>query len=173
MCDASIFAATDTAELRGKFMSMGLDTAVSKPAHDWLRQYLHMTKPSMFAVTVDRIGWKGNTFVLPDENIGPEKDEMILFNPAREMAHHLQKSGTLQNWQDQVSRYCSGNSRLLFCVSCAAAAPTVGKTTCLIVVGSFWGDGSQNGFFSPGSQQQMALRITPNGIITYSFASMN
>ena len=119
----------------------------------------------MYALTVDRIGWHGGTFVLPHENIGPSGGEMILFQPAREMAHHLRESGTtLEQWRQYVSRYCSGNSRLLFSMSCAAAPPllhflgeqsggfhlvadtTVGKTTCLMVAGSFWGGGGQNGF---------------------------
>jgi putative DNA primase/helicase len=127
---------------------------------------------------VNRIGWSGDTFVLPDENIGPKGGEMILFEPPREMGHHLRTLGSLEQWRENVGRYCSKNSRLLFCVSCAAAAPllyfvgeqsggfhlvadtTVGKTTCLMVAGSFWGGGGQNGFVQSWLTTANALENT-------------
>jgi uncharacterized protein (DUF927 family) len=155
--------AKDTAEFRAKLFSLGLKMSAAKGAPDLLRQYLQATEPDAFALTVARIGWSGDTFVLPDENIGPTGAEMILFQPPREMGHHLRTRGTLDQWREKVSQYCSQNSRLLFSVSCAAAAPllyfageqsggfhlvadtTVGKTTCLMIAGSFWGGGGQNG----------------------------
>jgi len=127
---------------------------------------------------VDRIGWNEETFVLPDENIGPPNSKMIVFQPPWEMSHLLRTAGTLEQWRDQVGRYCSKNSRLLFCVSCAAAAPllyffgeqsggfhlvadtTVGKTTCLMVAGSFWGGGGQNGFVQSWLTTANALENT-------------
>jgi len=157
--------AKDSGEFRGKLLSLGLKVSAARGVPDLLRQYLQMSDPATFAVTVERIGWHGDTFVLPEENIGPADGEMILFQAAREMGHNLRANGTsLEQWRQHVSRYCSGNSRLLFCVSCAGAAPllhfvgeqsggfhlvadtTVGKTTCLMVAGSFWGGGGQNGF---------------------------
>jgi len=157
--------AKDPGEFRGKLLSLGLKISAARAVPDFLRQYLQMSEPGKYALTVDRIGWHGDTFVLPEENIGPSGGEMILFQAAREMGHNLRANGTtLEQWRRQVSRYCSGNSRLLFCVSCAGAAPllhflgeqsggfhfvadtTVGKTTCLMVAGSFWGGGGQNGF---------------------------
>jgi uncharacterized protein (DUF927 family) len=155
--------AKDTAEFRAKLFSLGLKMSAAKGAPDLLRQYLQMTEPGAYALTVARIGWSGETFVLPDENIGPTGAEMILFQPPREMGHHFRTQGTLEQWRENVSRYCSQNSRLLFSLSCAAAPPllyflgeqsggfhlvadtTVGKTTCLMVAGSFWGGGGQNG----------------------------
>ena len=137
-----------------------------------------MTEPETFALTVDRIGWNEETFVFPDENIGPPNSKMILFQPAWEMSHRLRTAGTLDQWRNQVGHYCSKNSRLLFCVSCAAAAPllyffgeqsggfhlvadtTVGKTTCLMVAGSFWGGGGQNGFVQSWLTTANALENT-------------
>jgi uncharacterized protein (DUF927 family) len=157
--------AKDSGEFRSRLLSLGLKISAARGTPDLLRQYLQMTEPGVYALAVDRIGWHKDTFVLPHETIGPPGREMILFQPEREMPHHLRDSGTtLEQWRQNVSRYCSGNSRLLFSVSCAAAAPllfflgeqsggfhlvadtTVGKTTCLMVAGSFWGGGGQNGF---------------------------
>lgn len=156
--------AKDTSEFRAKLLSMGLQISAAKSAPEDLRQYLQMTRPPLFARTVNRIGWFNESFVLPDVNIGPEGAEMVLLQPGREMTHLLRAAGTLDEWRQNVSIYCSGNSRLLFAVSCAAATPllhffreqsggfhlvaetTVGKTTCLLAAGSFWGGGGQNGF---------------------------
>jgi putative DNA primase/helicase len=170
--------AKDPAEFRAKLFSLGLKMSAAKNAPDLLRQYLQMTEPGVFALTVDRIGWNADTFVLPDENIGPKGGEMILFQPQREMAHRLRTAGTLEEWREGVSRYCSKNSRLMFSVSCAAAAPllhfvgeqsggfhlvadtTVGKTTCLMVAGSFWGGGGQTGFVGSWLTTSNALENT-------------
>jgi uncharacterized protein (DUF927 family) len=138
--------------------------SAARGAPEFLRQYLQGTEPAAFALTVNRIGWSGDTFVLPDENIGPQGGEMILFQPPREMGHYLRTLGTLGEWRENIGRCCSRNRLLLFSVGCAAAAPllyfvgeqsggfhlladtTVGKTTCLMVAGSFWGGGGQTGF---------------------------
>ena len=170
--------ARDTAEFRSKLLGLGLRISASKGAPELLRQYLQLTDPETFALTVDRIGWNEETFVLPDENIGPPNSKMIVFQPPWEMSHRLRTAGTLDQWRDQVGRYCSKNSRLLFCVSCAAAAPllyffgeqsggfhlvadtTVGKTTCLMVAGSFWGGGGQNGFVQSWLTTANALENT-------------
>jgi putative DNA primase/helicase len=90
---------------------------------------------------------------------------MILLTPMRETRQHYFKSrGTLDEWKHNIARYCSGNSRLLFAVSCATAAPLLplvgepsggfhlfgttskGKTTISMVAGSFLGGGGSLGF---------------------------
>jgi hypothetical protein len=184
--------AGDTSEFRGKLLSMGLKISASKTAPESLRQYLQMTEPRAYARTVERLGWFGETFVLPDENIGPGGAEMVLLQPVREMKHRLKTSGSVDDWRCKVSSYCSGNSLLLFGVSCAAAAPllhivgeqsggfhlvadtTVGKTTILTVAGSFWGGGGQNGFVQSWLTTANGLENTAewhNNILLY--ASMN
>ena len=129
---------------------------------------------------MDRIGWHGETFVLPEENIGPSGGEMILFQAAREMGHNLRANGTtLEQWRQQVSRYCSGNSRLLFCVSCAGAAPllhflgeqsggfhlvadtTVGKTTCLTAAVCFRAAAAKTASSNRGLPRRTAWRNRP------------
>jgi putative DNA primase/helicase len=170
--------ARDTVEIRSKLLSRGLRMSASKFAPDLLRQYLQLTEPKTYALTVNRIGWTGETFVFPDENVGPPNGKMLFFQPAWEMSHRLRTAGTLDEWRENIGRYCSKISRLLFCVSCAAAAPllyffgeqsggfhlvgdtTVGKTTCLMVAGSFWGGGGQNGFVQSWQTTASALENT-------------
>jgi putative DNA primase/helicase len=173
--------AKDTSEFRGKLLGLGLKMSAAKNTPDLLRQYLQMTEPDVFALIVDRIGWNGDTFILPDENIGPSENQMILYQPVRAASHYLRTNGTLEQWQHDVSRCCCGNSRLLFAVSCAAAAPllpfvgeqsggfhlvadtTVGKTTCLMVAGSFWGGGGQNGYVQSWLTTANGLENTAEG----------
>jgi putative DNA primase/helicase len=160
--------AGESSELCRQLMRRGLRICPSKGAAEFLREYLQRFQPDLRARTVERIGWSDETcttFVLPDEQtitIPPNGAEMILLKPMR--GHSLKTSGTLEEWKHNISRYCSGNSRLLFAMSCAAAAPllpffneasggfhfygptSVGKTILLTVAGSFWGGGGQNGF---------------------------
>lgn len=66
-------------------------------------------------------------YVLPDEVIGPDGDNVIL-----QGSHYLTggfaQSGTLAEWQEQVAALCAGNSRLVFAVCCALAAPLLRLT---------------------------------------------
>lgn len=73
------------------------------------------------------------------------------------MTNNYKENGTLAEWQGSVSKYCGGNSRLAFAVSCAFAAPllsiaqeenggfnlfgpsSIGKTTALRVAASVYG----------------------------------
>lgn len=170
--------AKDMTEIRGTLLGLGLQLSAEKSTQEWFRQYLMKTIPRSYAVTVDRIGWRGKTFVLPDQNVGEDDGNMILFRPSWEMRHYLRTSGSIHDWQQEVGRCCAGNSRLLFCLACAAAAPllhflgepsggfhlvadtTVGKTTCLMVAGSFWGGGGQNGFVESWLTTANALENT-------------
>ncbi|MCP6618054.1 DUF927 domain-containing protein, partial [Klebsiella pneumoniae] len=65
--------------------------------------------------------------VLPDEVIGPGGDNIIL-----QGSHYLTggfaQAGTLAEWQGQVAALCAGNSRLVFAVCCALAAPLLRLT---------------------------------------------
>ena len=73
------------------------------------------------------------------------------------MINNCKMNGSLAEWQGSVSKYCNGNSRLAFAVSCAFAAPllsiargenggfnlfgpsSIGKTTALRVAASVYG----------------------------------
>src|SRR5262249_26218351 len=85
------------------------------------------------------------------------------------------QAGTLQNWQKHIGKLCAGNTRLVFAVSCAFAAPllnltdsesggfhyraesSVGKTTAGWAAGSVCGGGGIRGYIK-------AWRTTINGL---------
>lgn len=106
---------------------------------------------------VSRPGWHGDQFILGSRTIGPGSDtadEIIL---AGDKVTPYAEAGTLKGWQDDVAKFASGNSRLIFALSTAFAAPllkvvgmdgggfnlrgnsSIGKSSLLRVSASVWG----------------------------------
>jgi len=161
----------DGAEYRGALLSMGLQIAASTKARNLLTQYIQTAKVDKRARCVDRTGWHGRVFVMPERTIG-EDDERILFQSATVKPGTFRQKGKLSTWQTNVAALCVGNSRLLFAVSTSFAAPllhltgmesggvhlrgdsSTGKTTALRAASSVWG--------SPEYMQRW--RATDNGL---------
>jgi uncharacterized protein (DUF927 family) len=121
-----------------------------------LTAYLHIWRCDKQARCVERIGWNGCVYVLPDAVIG-DSDEITVFQNPQAVAPAFSEAGTLEAWRDSVARLASGNSRLVFSLSVALAAPlaaladeasggfhlrgesSTGKTTALKIAASIWG----------------------------------
>ncbi len=67
--------------------------------------------------TVERTGWHGNSFVLPDRVMGG--GNYLLVNPKPVKPQR----GTLDSWRDCIAAPCVGNTRLVLGVSAAFATP--------------------------------------------------
>ena len=165
----------DGNELRARLFSGGLEISSNRKARELLATYIQTAKPEGKARCVSQIGWHDSSFVLPDTTIGCADGEQVLYQSANGTEHNYRTAGTLEEWQAQVGRPCSGNSRLLFGVSSAFAgallgvvggessgfhlrsASSTGKTTVLLLAGSCWGGGRQNGFVQ-------TWRATANGL---------
>ncbi|MEO5347130.1 MAG: DUF927 domain-containing protein, partial [Magnetococcus sp. YQC-9] len=163
--------AGDGADLRGNLLSKGLGLSTSRKARDLLADYLQRARPDAVARCVERVGWHGGAFVLPDRTIG-ENYERVLLQTGDAEQSGFEQSGTLEDWQREVAARCAGNSRLVFAVSAAFAAPLLdlagaesggfhlvgqssnGKTTSLAAAVSVWG--------GPGRLQRW--RATSNGL---------
>ncbi|HKB59525.1 MAG TPA: DUF927 domain-containing protein [Gallionellaceae bacterium] len=161
----------DGAEYRGTLLSMGLQISPSGKARNLLTQYIQTAKVDKRARCVERTGWHGRVFVLPEVTIG-ESDERVLFQSATATPGAFRQKGNLATWRMNVASMCVGNSRLLFAVSTAFAAPllqlcgmesggvhlrgdsSTGKTTALRAASSVWG----------GSEYLQRWRATDNGL---------
>ncbi len=148
--------AGDGAELRGLLLSYGLRIAPGAKPRALLAEYLATRAPQAFARCTDRTGWHGRAFVLADRTLGAA-DEQVIFQSAGAVPNAFRSRGTAAEWRERVGVLCRGNSRLLFAVLAAFAAPllhwigadsfvlhlrgpsSAGKTTAVRAAASVWG----------------------------------
>jgi uncharacterized protein (DUF927 family) len=167
--------AGDGSEYRARLLDGGLFIAPNRKARELLTVYLQTMQPEARALCVARVGWHGDNFVLPEETIGCEGKETVLFQTAFDTDHRLNVSGTVDDWRENVGRLCSGNTRLILAASCGFAGPllslvggesggvhfvgatSTGKSTALLVGGSVLGGGGRSGFVQ-------SWRTTANGV---------
>lgn len=113
----------DCSEVRGFLMACGL--SISPMAYkSLLPQYIQTTHTYNRVLCVNKTGWheyKGHLmYVTPQQSYGQYGHEIVFQSESHTSNSYLQKS-TLATWQQQLSRYCVGNSRLAFSVSAAFA----------------------------------------------------
>jgi putative DNA primase/helicase len=163
-------------EYRARLLDGGLQIYPGKQVRERLTIYIQTAVCEQRVRCVGKLGWHGETFVFPDSSVGASTaGEKLVFQSPLETQNFFNLSGSLGEWTEKVGRLCSGNSRLIFAVSCAFAAPllsvskedsggfhfygpsSTGKTTALLVAGSVWGGGGRNGFVE-------SWRTTINGL---------
>lgn len=167
--------AGDGSEARRALLDGGMFIAPSAKARTQFNSFLLQVRSPNRARATQRVGWHGNSFVLPDDCFGADQRDMLLLQSATAHEHSFRQKGTLQDWQDQVARYAIGNSRLVVALSAAFAGPLIGpcsaeggglhfrgasstgKSTALLAAGSVWGGGEVTGFVR-------SWRATANGL---------
>lgn len=106
---------------RQQLYSLGMTLRSGGSYRQWLTNYLSSWKPRSKVRCVDRIGWHGGAYVLPDRTYGAAGERVILQVAGSPPA--LMTLGSLQGWQDEIAAPAAGNSRLLLAISAAFAAP--------------------------------------------------
>jgi hypothetical protein len=167
--------AGDGADARKILLDGGLYVAPGRGARERLTAFLLSVRSSNRRTATNKIGWHGETFVLPDTSFGSSNSEEYVLQNVLPGEHHFGVRGTLPEWQDQIGRYASGNSRLVVSISAALAAclvtpceqesgglhfrgaSSIGKSTALAVAGSVWGGGGTAGYVK-------SWRSTSNGL---------
>lgn len=147
----------EESEYRSILVDKGLRISSHSRAQKLLKSFLKEIKPQVPARLVYRTGWHEQMFALPHTIYGASKQQERLLLQRENIQTPYQISGTLEDWQQHVSIPCIGNSRLIFAISCAFAAPllyitgdenggfhfrgssSTGKTTALLVAASVWG----------------------------------
>jgi putative DNA primase/helicase len=111
----------DTQTLRKLLRSWGL-RITTDPSKKYLHEFLAIFQSTKRVRLVSKFGWHHSVFVLPDEVIGTDTKEC--YCPQETPGQHgYQQQGSAEDWKNCISKYCLGNSRLIFAVSTAFAAP--------------------------------------------------
>jgi putative DNA primase/helicase len=149
--------AGDGATYRQVLLSGGMQLAEGKAGRELLSRYIQSQNPKERLRCVNRLGWYGQLYILPNETIGTSSIEEVVFQANMPFADHHSSKGTLEEWQQNVAKYCVDNSRLCFSMSVGLAAPLLyllgeenggfnlrgpssgGKTTALKVAVSVYG----------------------------------
>lgn len=146
----------DGLELAKELKRKGLKIA-SGPAIKKLLEYIDGCTPSKKVRSTEQVGWNGSAFVTPDAVYGITDDEGLHLQTGQSGNMGMAQSGTAHGWKNEVSTLAKGNTRLIFPISLALAAPlahfidetggfhfrgssSVGKSTALVTAASVWGD---------------------------------
>lgn len=162
----------DGLDLRRELMRQGLAISPNRAAREMLATYLQVWPVDARARCVERLGWAGPVFVLPDEAIGAG-GEMVVFQSASAIEPAFASAGSVEHWRATVPALAAGNSRMVFAICCALAPPLAqlagedsggfhlrgksssGKSTALALAASVWG--------SPATFPRL-WRTTTNGL---------
>jgi len=157
-------------EYRKVLRRLGL--LMNSAARDALQRYLDVCHAKERARCVDRVGWYGTAYVLPDTTLGDTGEERLVLQTLDRNSEGYRQAGTLEGWQTAIAARCVGNTRLLVAVSTGFAAPLLeplgeesgglhfrgesseGKTTALLCAATVWGE--------PGRLERW--RATANGL---------
>ncbi|MEC7118670.1 MAG: DUF927 domain-containing protein [Pseudomonadota bacterium] len=152
----------DGTDVRRELASRGLHIHFSKRTRDLFTLYLQSYPTEQRALCVERLGWCGGVYVMPDRASG-SSDQLTVFQNPHGLEPAFSQLGTLQQWRDHVAALATGNSRLGLAVSMAFATvladlvgeqgggihirggSSTGKSTALKMASSVWGNPEQYG----------------------------
>jgi uncharacterized protein (DUF927 family) len=153
---ADLLATEGGSEILRTLLNMGLRIEPDRKSKPRLLAYLQSYETTERARLVSLLGWHGTSYLLPDGAIG-DAEEQLYFQSRGGILPPIGVRGSLDQWKDNISRYCIGNNRLAFGISVAFAGPLLwlanaqsggfhfygesskGKSTLLKVVGSVYG----------------------------------
>ncbi|AIR88128.1 DUF927 domain-containing protein [Pseudomonas cremoricolorata] len=146
-------------EVLAPLVDMGLrltPVRTARNARNDLQSYLQGYDSPKRARLVTRLGWHGDAYLLPEQQIGASAEHLHFYEAGAQLPP-INHVGTLEQWQQQIGALCVGNNRLAFVVCVAFAGAVLhllghesggfhlygdssgGKTTHLQVAASVWG----------------------------------
>lgn len=163
--------------VRALLLDHGLEVTSAPKASSLLMDYLRLSAPEgAFITNVEQLGWMGDTYILPDIQIGGKLNSTLHFSSRKN--NLFKKSGTLEDWQNNIGRCAQGNKLLVLGLSFALTGPLLrpcnveggglhisggsssGKTTLALIVGSVCGGGGNLGFVGQWRSTDNALEHT-------------
>ncbi|WP_049721076.1 DUF927 domain-containing protein [Gilvimarinus polysaccharolyticus] len=153
---ARLFAAEGGSEVVRGLLDRGLDIDSHREAKRKVLEYLQGGDIKSRVSLAYKMGWHRGSFVLPARTVGDSKEPVMYYSEGEPLCK-LSEGGTLEQWRDNVAKYCAGNPLAVFAVSAAFSSPLVellgyeimgfhfhgpsswGKSTLLNVASSIYG----------------------------------
>jgi uncharacterized protein (DUF927 family) len=156
----------------------GLPCGTSRTAHDQLKHFMGAVRSVHRVRCVERAGWHGDAYVLPNGRIfgAGNCSRLVLQSEHAATAGSCVAHGTLEEWQQHIASRAVGNDLLMFTVSAAFAGSLLdvmgetsggvhifggsqtGKTTAMCAAASVWGPGDNR------TGPIRSWRVTANGL---------
>jgi putative DNA primase/helicase len=168
-------------ELRGELLAMGVE--INPQSKILLGQYLQSVRPKARVRCAMQVGWCGNSFVLPDEVVGPGASGVIFQSGARRQDEYTQ-AGTLAGWRSGIAARAPGNPLLVQTISASFAGPmlkrcvaegggmhftgvsSIGKTAAIKAGCSTWGgDNFRRSWKATANGMEGAAAMSNDGLL--------
>src|SRR5260370_37981085 len=94
-------------EALGPLLNGGL--VITPGQHKAVLEYIQAASPATHIRCVNRTGWQGRVFVLPDNVTQPDGTEPVVYQTSTEVQHNYRVAGTEEEWRTHVGRLCPGN----------------------------------------------------------------
>ncbi|MGV1046850.1 DUF927 domain-containing protein [Limnohabitans sp.] len=107
----------DAPNMLRELRSMGLEISTHKRHKDRFLEYVGFKIPRETYEIATQIGWHNDAFILPDKTIG--SDRYFYQSEYNNHNNPYKQAGTLEQWQQNIARYCVGNPLLMLSI-CAA-----------------------------------------------------
>ena len=147
----------DAREYRRELASQGLNITTNPKQRSYLDTYIQDYTIHKRALCVDKLGWHGEQYILPDGAIGGDGKQLIVYQAAHAINSTIAQQGTLAQWRDELCKPLAEQSRFVFSIACAFAgqllemldddgggfhllgSSSMGKSLSLKTASSVWG----------------------------------
>ena len=147
---------TDGTELRKTLANQGVRITSDKKGRDLFQTYLMNYKCEKNILCVSKVGWHGDSYVLPSKYFGESK-ESIVYQSSVGLDSNYSIRGDLDIWRQEVSMCIQNHDFLVFALCTAFTGQFIqplnqqgcgfhfkgssskGKTTALYLASSVWG----------------------------------
>lgn len=140
-------------ELIAELLDQGL--TFKRTLQRYIISYIMESRPTSHITAIDKVGWYNNSFVFPNKIIG---EDNVVFQSEIVKEDDFTIKGSIDGWNEEIGKKCSGNNPLIVSV-CAALAGSLlekldrqegqvihwfgdsssGKSTAVEIAASVWG----------------------------------